>query len=159
MNKRLLICGAIATALFVSACVKKEAPKEEDATQSTSTPQVEQENQFQSLESAESQPPAQVDSPTEINNDTLATAEPAIPAPVTAAPVAKPAPVTALDTRPSETPSVAAETPKAAPAKVTAVEPKNTQVNSASNQSSTSKQSEDDAVAAAIAAATPALSN
>lgn len=152
MNKRLLICGAIATALFLSACVKKEAPKEEDATQSTSAPQVEQENQFQSLESAESQTPAPVDSATEVTNDSLATAEPAHPAPVTAAPVTQPAQVTALDTRP-------AETPQAAPAKVTATEPKNTQVSNTTHQSNSSKQSEDDAVAAAIAAATPALSN
>ncbi|MDN5433609.1 MAG: internalin, partial [Acinetobacter sp.] len=28
MNKKFLICGAIATALLVSACVKKEEPKE-----------------------------------------------------------------------------------------------------------------------------------
>ena len=33
MNKKLLICGAIATGLLLTACVKKEAPKEEEQEQ------------------------------------------------------------------------------------------------------------------------------
>ena len=30
MNKKLLICGAIAAGLLLTACVKKEAPKEDE---------------------------------------------------------------------------------------------------------------------------------
>ena len=33
MNKKLLICGAIATALLVTACVKKEQPKQDEQEQ------------------------------------------------------------------------------------------------------------------------------
>ena len=30
MNKKLLICGLVATALLVTTCVKKKAPQEEE---------------------------------------------------------------------------------------------------------------------------------
>ena len=33
MNKKLLICGAIAAGLLLTACVKKEAPKEDEQEQ------------------------------------------------------------------------------------------------------------------------------
>ena len=42
MNKKLLICGAIAAGLLLTACVKKEAPKEDESEQAATTQQTEQ---------------------------------------------------------------------------------------------------------------------
>lgn len=152
MNKRLLICGVIATALLVTACVKKEPPKEEDATQATSTAKTEGDIQFQSLGSAESKVPDQVEIPTEVNSDTLTTK----PEPTA---TAEPAIITngtqSLDTKPPETKPLQAEVSKSQPSNVTL-----TTIDSNVNQvGNTNKQSQDDAVAAAIAAAKPALQN
>ena len=36
-NKKLLICAALATGLLLTACVKKEEPKEEQQEQATVT--------------------------------------------------------------------------------------------------------------------------
>jgi len=41
MNKKLLICGAIAAGLLLTACVKKEAPKEDESEQAATTQQTE----------------------------------------------------------------------------------------------------------------------
>ena len=106
MNKKLLICGAIAAGLLLTACVKKEAPKEDEQEQ---------------VEVIREETP---NTTTEIRRET--------PAP---APAAQPAPK--------------AEAPKAEE-KPTQARPSNTNPNA---------QTEDDAVAAAIAAATPALEN
>ena len=38
MNKKLLICGAIAAALLITACVKKEEPKQEEQEQVETAP-------------------------------------------------------------------------------------------------------------------------
>ena len=137
MNKKLLICGAIATALLVTACVKKEQPKQDEqeqvevqTEQSTEPAQFEPLTPVESIENAEPELPAQVEvertetanTTTEIRRETPAQPAPA-PAPKAAAPVAEDKPTQA---RPSN---------------------------------NTGAQSEDDAVAAAIAAATPALEN
>ena len=42
MNKKLLICGAKAAGLLLTACVKKEAPKEDESEQAATTQQTEQ---------------------------------------------------------------------------------------------------------------------
>jgi len=137
MNKKLLICGAIATALLVTACVKKEQPKQDEqeqvevqTEQTTETTQFEPLEPVENIEDTEPEMPAHVEvertetanTTTEIRRETPSHAAPA-PAPKAAAPVAEDKPTQA---RPSN---------------------------------NTGAQSEDDAVAAAIAAATPALEN
>ena len=62
-NKKLLICAALATGLLLTACVKKEEPKEEQQEQATETqttqpqPEPEKIQEFESLESTEPAPP------------------------------------------------------------------------------------------------------
>ncbi|KAF1026243.1 internalin [Acinetobacter sp.] len=157
MNKKFLICGAIATALLVSACVKKEEPKEteqekvETAQTATSEPA-----QFESLPSAE-QNTQQAEIPAHVEVERTETAntsteirrEPTHEALATtqATQVAENKPA-ATEAKPAKAESVKTETAQTAPKTQTA--PK---------ASSGNAQSEDDAVAAAIAAATPALKN
>lgn len=162
MNKKLFICGAIATSLLISACVKKEAPKEEDAQNAASVsepvaqfenlPSVEQAGQNSSVEI-----PAHVESNTaqthELNTAPAAqeVQQPSLnaaaePAPVAAAKPAQPKP----EPKPVE---VKAE---AKPVKAPATQPvaEKPQLNASK---ATGAKTEDDAVAAAIAAAAPAL--
>ncbi|OTG66359.1 internalin [Acinetobacter silvestris] len=151
MNKKLLICGAIATALLVTACVKKEAPKEEQQEQAASTAQP-QPAQFESLEStATSSIPATVSESSHVevehqeSNNTSATIRREaqttdVSAQIEPSHVEEQKPA---ETKPAKAESVKTETQQAATPK-----PK-----------PTTAQSEDDAVAAAIAAATPALKN
>lgn len=134
MNKKLLICGAIATGLLLTACVKKEAPKEEEQVEvsaaSENTPEAPV--QFETLE-----PTEQVESTETIENQREI-----------------------QDTNVSPSVEVTREvTTPAAPAvtKVPAVEKPAATYTPKTNTSSA--QSEDDAVADAIAAATPALDN
>ena len=149
MNKKFLICGAIATALFVSACVKKEEPKQEEkpeTAQSASEP-----SQFESLPSVEQNAPQQAEIPphveiertespnlsTEIRRESATTHE------AHATTIQTEAQPAATEAKPAKAESVKAEAaPKPAP-----------------KASSGTAQSEDDAVAAAIAAATRALKN
>ncbi|OTG82234.1 hypothetical protein [Acinetobacter sp. ANC 4648] len=151
MNKKLLICGAIATALLVTACVKKEAPKEEQQEQAASTAQ-QQPAQFESLEStATSSIPATVPESSHVaiehqesNNTSVTIRREVQPVDVTIP--AEPTKVEeqkTTETKPAKAESVKTETQPTATAK-----PK-----------PNTAQSEDDAVAAAIAAATPALKN
>ena len=64
-NKKLLICAAIAAGLLLTACVKKETPKEEDQEQvetAASETQPAEPAKFESLESTEPQEiPTQVE--------------------------------------------------------------------------------------------------
>lgn len=133
MNKKLLICGAIATGLLLTACVKKEAPKEDEQEQvEVVTTEQQQTVELQPLAASEPEIPAQVEVIREETPNTTTEIHRETPAP---APAAQPAPK--------------AEAPKAEE-KPTQARPSNTNPNA---------QTEDDAVAAAIAAATPALEN
>ena len=152
MNKKLLICGAIAAALVLTACVKKEEPKQDEPKQPETTSQPETVTviepapmqPLEPIESDEPEIPARVEierqetanTTTEIRRE-VRPVEPTAQEPTKVEP-AKPAPKV--------------EAPKPPVAKV---ESKPTP----SKPSSASSQSEDDAIAAAIAAATPALNN
>lgn len=152
INKKLLICGAIATALFVTACVKKEAPKEEEQ-QAEVASETTAPAQFEQLDSTDdvtipSEPETTVEeqvvitntAPTEIRREV--TPAPAVEA---AKPAPRPEPAkveTAPEAVAPRTETAKVDAPKAAtPAK----------------PASNAAQSQEDAVAAAIAAATPAL--
>jgi len=57
-NKKLLICAALATGLLLTACVKKEEPKNEEqqeqaATETQTQPEPEKIQEFESLESVD----------------------------------------------------------------------------------------------------------
>ena len=133
MNKKLLICGAIAAGLLLTACVKKEAPKGDEQEQvEVVTTEQQQTVELQPLAASEPEIPAQVEVIREETPNTTTEIRRETPAP---APAAQPAPK--------------AEAPKAEE-KPTQARPSNTNPNT---------QTEDDAVAAAIAAATPALEN
>ncbi|RKG33977.1 internalin [Acinetobacter tianfuensis] len=138
MNKKLLICGALAAGLLLTACVKKEAPKEEEQEQVETAASEAAPAEFQQLEAA-SEPEIEAtpthtevireetpNTTTEIRRESVKPQEPA-----EAAPAQK------------------AEAPKAEEKPTQAISPK----------PAGAAQSEDDAVAAAIAAATPALDN
>ena len=136
MNKKFLICGAIAAALLLTACVKKEAPKEDEQEKVETTQPTEQVNepvQLQPLDSAENtqtETPAQVEIERQETENTTTVIRREV-------------------TQPAATEAPKAEAPKAEekPAQATP------------SKSNSASQSEDDAVAAAIAAATPALEN
>ncbi|MFH7766507.1 internalin [Acinetobacter sp. BSP-28] len=140
MNNKLLLCGAIATSLLLTACVKKETPKEDEQEQVETTEQTEQMNQpaeavpLESVENNDAQVPAQVEVEREETPNTTTVIRREVPQ------------------------QSATETPKAEPKPVTPkTEPKPASETQA--KSNNEAQSEDDAVAAAIAAATPALEN
>ncbi|MFC6052554.1 internalin [Acinetobacter sp. Ac_877] len=138
MNKKLLICAAIATGLLLTACVKKEAPKEEEQTDVASSEPVNLQPLEQPVEEAPQAIPETVQiERTETQNTTTEirrSVQEAQPTETTES--VTPAPIAAVTPKVEEKPAVQ---PKA--------------------NRSTSNQSEDDAVAAAIAAATPALEN
>ena len=145
MNKKLLICGAIAAALLITACVKKEEPKQEEQEQVETAPSEAmpaEPAQFETLDATDTQEIEPTPSRTEIIREetpnTTTEVRREVQTPVTA-PVEAP--------KPTVTPKAEAPKTESKPAPVT---PK---------QNSGSAQSEDDAVAAAIAAATPALGN
>lgn len=143
MNKKLLICGAIAIGLVLSACVKKETPAEEQNTPAeTQTAQPSPEPKFEDLTPTEPASTAVADTAnkkveiiredtenttTEIRREIRAVEEPA-PKPEAPKPTPKPEPKPEAP-KPEPTPS----------------------------QNNNTTSSQDDAVAAAIAAATPAL--
>ncbi|MCI3878985.1 internalin [Acinetobacter higginsii] len=155
-NKKLLICAALATGLLLTACVKKEEPKNEEqqeqaATETQTQPEPEKIQEFESLESVDKhQAPAPVvettreetpNTTTEIHRETRpAQTETPAATPTEAPRAEEPKPVKA-EQKPAKTEQPKAEQP------VKTAKP------------SAPAQSEDDAVAAAIAAATPALNN
>lgn len=170
MNKKLLICGAIAAGLFLTACSKKENASESHDQQA----QSEQSNQpaseqFHSLtpteQSAPVAEPAKVEVEHQETNNTTTTIRRHV----------RDVPPPAedhdnMDAPPRhEAPAPAEKDPTPTKQKHDVSEPKNetasaTNSTKASNtdspkKASSAKLSEDDAVAAAIAAATPALKN
>lgn len=152
MNKKLLICGAIAAALVLTACVKKEEPKQDEPKQPETTSQPEtvtviEPAPMQPLEPIESDEP-EIPARVEIERQETANTTTEIRREV------RPVEPTAQEPTKVEpaTPAPKVEAPKPPVAKV---ESKPTP----SKPSSASSQSEDDAIAAAIAAATPALNN
>ena len=66
MNNKLLLCGALAASLLLTACVKKETPEDEQEQVET-TEQTEQVNQpaqavpLEAVEDNDTQVPAQVE--------------------------------------------------------------------------------------------------
>ena len=154
MNKKLLICGAIATSLLLSACVKKETPAEEETRAEAPATQPKAEEKFENLTPTEPEQPAP-------------TAEEPTPArsaqKVEVIREETPNTTTEIrrETRPVQAepkPQVKAEAPKAEPKpQVKAETPKAEPKPQAETPRSSGNPSQDDAVAAAIAAATPAL--
>jgi hypothetical protein len=137
MNKKLLICGAIATTLFLTACVKKEEPQTEqpEVAETPAVEQIETPAEFEALDAVDSSQPVATIVETQV------------------AEVVTTAPAAPRETRPvaEEAQTAPAAKPQAAPAQDTETQytPKNTG----------SSQSQDDAVNDAIAAALPALEN
>lgn len=144
MNKKLLICGLVATALLVTACVKKKAPQEEE----TQTAEVASQPtaQFESLKSVEQEQPTQVEIPTHVEAE-----------PVRHNPEVQPNIINTPDNAATEVKPVVAK-PEPKPAKADVVKETAEPTRQTSTKSSTS-QSEADAIAAAMAAAAPALKN
>lgn len=141
MNKKFLIGAAIATSLLLSACVKKETPKEEEQEQTVeNTQQTEPVQNLDPVEPAEPEIPTTVSIEHHETNNTSTTIRRESHE-VTQQPVATQVANNAVhETAPAE-----------------AVKPKPETTVATPKSSSNAAQSEDDAVAAAIAAATPAL--
>lgn len=163
-NKKLLICAALATGLLLTACVKKEEPKNEEqqeqATTETQTqpqPEPEKIQEFESLESVDKQeaPAAAVETTREETANTTTEIRREIRPAQTETPAATETPRTEQP-KPAKTEQPKAEQPVKTEPKPAKVEQPKAEP---TTKSSTPAQSEDDAVAAAIAAATPALNN
>jgi hypothetical protein len=140
-NKKLLICAALATGLLLTACVKKEEPKNEEQSEQASEAQTtqaasqpEQTQEFQPLESVD---------------------KPATPAPVIEISREQTANTTTEIRRETQPAQIQATEEATAQAE----QPKPAKVEQPKAVKPATAQTEDDAVAAAIAAATPALNN
>ncbi|WP_154650763.1 internalin [Acinetobacter gerneri] len=162
MNKKLLLCGLIASGLLLTACVKKETPKEDEQEKVETQQQTEQPAKFENLQEVEQHPQQPVDNsiPTRVEVDHEETNN-------TTTTIRREYHDSASeqhdDAKPRAEQVSAREDVKP---KAESVKPKaesTLQNNGDSAQSRPAKpksaQSEDDAVAAAIAAATPALKN
>ena len=166
MNNKLLICGVLATGLLLTACVKKEPPKEEEQQPAQTTqqqPATPKPAEFENLDTvpastADAQIPTRVEvNRTETNNTTTEVRrEYREPAPVRSQP-AEPRHETRTTERTEAAPAPKAEAVRAVATEVTDT-PK-AETAQAPKRSNTEAQTQDDAVAAAIAAATPALDN
>ena len=141
MNKNFLICGAIAAALLLTACVKKEAPKEDEQEKVETTQQIEQMDEPVQLEPLDSTKNTQVETPAQVEVERQETAN------------------TTTVIRREVTQPATTEAPKAVAAKAEAPKAEEKPTQATPSKSNSATQSEDDAVAAAIAAATPALEN
>jgi PBP1b-binding outer membrane lipoprotein LpoB len=174
MNKKLLICGVLATGLLLTACVKKEPPKEEEQQPAQTTqqqPAPQKPTEFENLDSvpastADAQIPTRVEvNRTETSNTTTEVRREyreATPRPQPTETRHEPRPErtsVAATPKPTATaePAAKAETARPAATEVDTVKAETTQ--QAPKRSNTEAQTQDDAVAAAIAAATPALEN
>ena len=143
-NKKLLICAALATGLLLTACVKKEEPKNEE--------QSEQASEAQTTQAASQPEPTQEFQPLESVD------KPATPAPVIEISREQTANTTAEIRRETQPAQIQA-TEEATATTAQAEQPKPAKVEQPKAVKPATAQTEDDAVAAAIAAATPALNN
>ncbi len=139
MNKKFLICGALAMGLLLTACVKKEEPKDEQTDTAQAASEPTEQVQFQPLET--SQPEAEVVIPAQVEVERQET--PNTTTEIRREETPKPAATQATSTQVTEAPKAEVKPAQVAP----------------QTKPNTATQSEDDAVAAAIAAATPALDN
>lgn len=167
MNKKLLICGVIATGLLLTACVKKEPPKEEEqpAAQTTQQqPETQKPAEFENLDSvpssaatsANTQIPTRVEvDRTETNNTTTEVRREYRETPPTRSQPTEAQHVARTESNVAPATTVAE---KARPSATEATEATHTETAQAPKRN-TEAQTQDDAVAAAIAAATPALDN
>ncbi|WP_407303727.1 internalin [Acinetobacter sp.] len=144
MNKNFLICGAIAAALLLTACVKKEAPKEDEQEKVETTQQIEQVNKPVQLEPLDTPENTQAETPAQVEVERQETAN-------TTTVIRREVSQATSDTTPK------AEVPKAMAPKADAPKTEENPTQATPSKSNSATQSEDDAVAAAIAAATPAL--
>ena len=140
MNKKFLICGALAMGLLLTACVKKEEPKDEQTDTAQAASEPTEQVQFQPLEA--SQPEAEVVIPAQVEVERQET-------PNTTTEIRR-------ETRPAQS-TPATEPAASQPAQTPNAQDSETEYKPKTN--SGAEQSEDDAVADAIAAATPALEN
>lgn len=140
-NKKLLICTALATGLLLTACVKKEEPKNEE--------QSEQASEAQTTQAASQPEPTQEFQPLESVD------KPATPAPVIEISREQTANTTTEIRRETQPAQIQATEEATAQAE----QPKPAKVEQPKAVKPATAQTEDDAVAAAIAAATPALNN
>ena len=140
-NKKLLICAALATGLLLTACVKKEEPKNEE--------QSEQASEAQTTQAASQPEPTQEFQPLESVD------KPATPAPVIEISREQTANTTTEIRRETQPAQIQATEEATAQAE----QPKPAKVEQPKAVKPAATQTEDDAVAAAIAAATPALNN
>ncbi|MEG1399372.1 MAG: internalin [Acinetobacter sp.] len=140
-NKKLLICAALATGLLLTACVKKEEPKNEE--------QSEQASEAQTTQAASQPEPTQEFQPLESVD------KPATPAPVIEISREQTANTTTEIRRETQPTQIQATEEATAQAE----QPKPAKVEQPKAVKPAAAQTEDDAVAAAIAAATPALNN
>ena len=146
MMKKLLISTLILTGLTLTACVKKEAPKEDEQEKVETTQQTEQINEPVQLEPLDATENTQVETPTNVEIERQETAN-------TTTVIRREV------TLPATTEAPNAEAPKAVAAKAEAPKAEEKPTQAIPSKSNSATQSEDDAVAAAIAAATPALEN
>ncbi|MGY5393514.1 internalin [Acinetobacter sp. NigerLNRRAM0016] len=144
MNKKFLICGALAMGLLLTACVKKEEPKDEQTDTAQAASEPTEQVQFQPLEA--SQPEAEVVIPAQVEVERQET--PNTTTEIRREETPKPAATQATSTQATSTQVTEAPKAEVKPAQV-----------APQTKPNTATQSEDDAVAAAIAAATPALDN
>lgn len=155
MNKKFLLCGVIAATLIITACTKKETPPEQPenttATEQNSNQEPAQPVEFENLESAEEPQAA-----SEAQNSTAEVVPAPRPAPAAQNMQAQPQP------KPQPKPVEPAPKPQATeynPVERAQPAVAEDQETHAAPKPSNAKQSQEDAVAAAIAAATPALEN
>ncbi|HCW6292762.1 internalin [Acinetobacter baumannii] len=160
-NKNLLICAAIAAGLLLTACVKKETPKEEEQDKvetAVSEPQPQKPAKFESLESVDTQEAQVQEQPqVEVHREETANTTTEIRRETRPARSDESSQTQVAEQPKSETPKVEPK-PEKKPEPKAEPKPEKAQSKPAAKATEPAN-TEDDAVAAAIAAATPALKN
>lgn len=152
MNKKLLICGALATGLLLTACVKKEAPKEEEQTEVAASEATPVQQPALETQSADQDQPLIEEVPETVEVIREET-------PNTTTEIRRETRPAESNSAPAQAPSAPAQSTPAASQPAQAPKAKDTETEHKPKTNTGSAQSEDDAVADAIAAATPALDN